>query len=121
MADYTVNDGSADVDYNIIAQQSPQSNVYELIARENTRSLSTPQSLRISHTNGNSADSTDRHLVAFATTEADADNALRTATCHVVIAAPRVDVTEAEVLKEWTKLKNFITTNFSAIYRGNMP
>lgn len=121
MADYTINDGTANVNYDVIMQQSPQKNQFEMIAREITRGLSTPMTLRVSHTESNSVKGTDRHLVQFGITEKDSDGLLHTGTVHVVLAAPRDAVSEAELLAEWTKLKNFVDANFASLYRGSMP
>lgn len=114
--DLTINDGTSDFNYVCISNTDN-----EAIYRDDSSSLSNPRTLRVSHDITDKVDGTDRHLVSFARTDDNAESVPYTGTTHVVIAAPREGVTEADLLKEWNKLSSTVTANFSRIVAGFQP
>jgi hypothetical protein len=112
----TINDGVADTEYQCISLKENES-----IYREVTSPLSNPRTLRISHEIAKSASGTDRHLVAFARTDDNADQIPFVGTVHAVLAVPRDGVTAADLKKEWVKLKTFLDTHFDTIVGGFTP
>lgn len=113
-----INDGTDNKTYNLMSLTES-----EALFRDAATSLVEPNTLRISHQFAKNGGGVDRHLVALGFTKKDTDDleTPHTGTVHVVIAAPRKAVPEADLLKEWNKLSAYITANFSALYDGFMP
>jgi len=113
-----INDGTADKSYNLMSLTES-----EAIYRDAATDLVEPNTLRISHQLAKNSSGIDRHLVSFGFTKKDTDDLETpyTGTIHVVVAAPRKAVPEADLLKEWIKLHTYVTANFAALYDGFMP
>jgi hypothetical protein len=113
-----INDGTDDKTYALVSLTES-----EALWRDIATSMSEPSTLRISHQAGKNSSGTDRHLIALSMINEDVDDEQTpyTGTVHVVMAAPRKAVTEAELLKEWIKLHTFVTANFGSLYDGFMP
>jgi hypothetical protein len=113
-----INDGTADKTYKLVSLTEK-----EALWRDQATSMSEPSTLRISHQPAKDSSGLDRHLIALSMINEDEDDEQTPyqGTVHVVIAAPRKAVTEAELLKEWIKLETYVTTNFAALYDGFMP
>lgn len=113
-----INDGTADKSYKLVSLTER-----EAIFRDAATNLIEPNTLRISHSPASSNTGTDRHLVQLGFTKLDVDDLQTpyTGTVHIVIAAPRKAVPEADLLKEYIKLHTYITANFAALYDGFMP
>jgi hypothetical protein len=113
-----INDGVGDKSYNLVSLTES-----EAIYRDAATSLQEPNTLRISHQNANKASGIDRHLIQLGFTKEDTDDleTPHTGLIHVVIAAPRKAVPEADMLLEWVKLHTYVTANFAALYDGFMP
>ena len=114
----SINDGTAAKSYNLVSLTES-----EALFRDAATTLTEPNTLRISHQFANKATGIDRHLVALGFTKEDTDDLETpyTGTVHVVIAAPRKAVPEADLLKEWIKLETYVTANFAALYDGFIP
>lgn len=113
-----INDGVADKSYNMVSLTEK-----EAMFRDAATSLTEPNTLRVSHQSASKSSGIDRHLVQLGFTKLDDDELETpyTGLIHVVIAAPRKAVPEADMLKEWVKLHTYVTANFAALYDGFMP
>lgn len=112
----TVNDGVGDTEYlNYSLVEG------EGMYRDDSSSLSEPRTLRISHDMSKTADGVDRHLISFARTDDDGDDVPHTGTVHVVFAAPRDGVLQADLIKEWVKLKTLIDAHTATLLGGFQP
>jgi hypothetical protein len=113
-----INDGTADKTYSLVSLTER-----EALYRDQATDLSEPNTLRISHQVAKTNLGIDRHLISFGYTKEDTDDEETpyTGTVHVVIAAPRKAVPEADLLKEWLKLSAFVTAEFAELYDGFMP
>jgi hypothetical protein len=72
--------------------------------------LGSPKTLTVNHSVVSRAGqvTADRHLVRLDRTEVNSEGTSATASCYMVLEAPRSIVTEAQCLDMVTQLKNFI-------------
>jgi len=112
-----------------LADDTPTNSTYNLVSlrdseaiyRDAASTLTEQRTLRISHQLATTVDGTDRHLVQLSRTDDNAGDVPYTGTVHVVIAAPRDGVTEADLVLEWEKLKNLVDASIANLYDGFMP
>lgn len=112
----TVNNGTENVIYEVT---SPEKN--GSILRDVSSTLSEPRTLRVAHTIASKPGGQDSHLVQLNVVKNNVDDLPETGSVHVVLKGPRDTVTEADLLAEWTKLKNLVDSKFSEIYGGFLP
>lgn len=106
------------IDYVVTSLGGPSS----VIRSDNSKALSTPRLLELSHQPGNQK-TPDRHLARLTDTRQDTTDPSLFATnsVHVVFTAPRTIVTEAQLKELWHKMKVLIDDNFfSAFVRGGL-
>jgi len=93
----------------------------EIILRDSASSLDEPRTFRESHQASKDPNGSDRHFAQLVRVDDDADGIPQTGSIHIVLVMPREGVTNADMLLEWQKLKNYIDDNWDAFSNGFKP
>lgn len=93
----------------------------EMILRDSASTLDEPRTFRVSHQESKDPNGTDRHLAQCVRTDDDADGMPQAGSVHVVAAQPREGVSNANLLLEWEKLRNWIDANWDDFCGGFFP